>query len=269
MLPIARAALEQMAGAGTLDTEALADLAEVRWRSGDLEGAAEAARAHQAFGGREFLADLILAESHLQHARVNEARPHAEAVERRVDGALAIPLAGERQADAWGPLDSGWMDAGAGRAGRFGLLAGGSEVADPSPSTWPPAPGPPRPPGTDVQAAAEPPAHRPQAPRGPGAPALDGRIAGGQLEAAEALFAEGRLKEGAERLTVLLRVDAALAPVILSLADRALVAGAAAAEGVAALHVLRGDAYRAMGREIEAETAYQEALRALPARPDA
>ena len=52
----ARAALEQMAGAGTLDREALADLAETRWRSGDLEGAAEAAEAHLDARGDEPIA---------------------------------------------------------------------------------------------------------------------------------------------------------------------------------------------------------------------
>ena len=56
LLTLARATLEGMAGAGTLDRDAMADLAEVRWRSGDLEGAADAARAHQASGGEEPLA---------------------------------------------------------------------------------------------------------------------------------------------------------------------------------------------------------------------
>ena len=39
----ARAELESLAGHGMLDDEALLDLAEVRWRTGDLAGAGEAA----------------------------------------------------------------------------------------------------------------------------------------------------------------------------------------------------------------------------------
>ena len=42
-LQLARAELEEMAGKGTLDDEGLIDLAEARWRTGDLTGAGEAA----------------------------------------------------------------------------------------------------------------------------------------------------------------------------------------------------------------------------------
>ena len=45
MLRLARLELEQLAGAAALDTEGILDLAEVRWRTGDLRGAAEAAGA--------------------------------------------------------------------------------------------------------------------------------------------------------------------------------------------------------------------------------
>ncbi|MBA2254033.1 MAG: hypothetical protein H0W07_02810, partial [Chloroflexi bacterium] len=55
-ITLARAELETMAGLGTLDREALADLAEARWRSGDLVGGGEAARAHLDAGGTEPLA---------------------------------------------------------------------------------------------------------------------------------------------------------------------------------------------------------------------
>jgi hypothetical protein len=94
-----------------------------------------------------------------------------------------------------------------------------------------------------------------------------GRAAGRELEAVEELLAQGQLQAGAERLAVLLRMDAALAPVILSIADRAIAAGGRSVDGVSALHIVRGDAYRGMGRQLEADAAYQEAMRALPARP--
>lgn len=45
MLRLARLELEQLAGAAALDTEGILDLAEVRWRTGDLRGAADAAGA--------------------------------------------------------------------------------------------------------------------------------------------------------------------------------------------------------------------------------
>ena len=44
-LALARAELESLAGRGMLDEPALLDLAEVRWRTGDLAGAGEAANA--------------------------------------------------------------------------------------------------------------------------------------------------------------------------------------------------------------------------------
>ena len=42
-LALARTELETLAGLGRLDTMGLVDLAEVRWRTGDLAGAGEAA----------------------------------------------------------------------------------------------------------------------------------------------------------------------------------------------------------------------------------
>src|SRR5918996_6129212 len=56
LLALARAELETMAGQGTLDRSALADLAEVRWRGGDLVGAGEAVQAHLDAGGDELMA---------------------------------------------------------------------------------------------------------------------------------------------------------------------------------------------------------------------
>ena len=69
-----------------------------------------------------------------------------------------------------------------------------------------------------------------------------------------------------DRLAIVLRFDPALAPVILSMADRALAAPGDGRQGLVALHLLRGDAYRGLGREIDAVDAYQESMRALTAR---
>lgn len=282
MLPIARAALEQMAGAGTLDTEALVDLAEVRWRSGDLEGAAEAARAHQSFGGQEPIADLILAEALLHAGRQPEARHHVEVLASRVGPAIDLLFAGEGRSGSPPGAQEPWVDAGAGEPGRFGLLVGGREVASPTPDTWRPLPSASQPVHAPAASAASAAARIPDrqvessrpgeqvepARRAPLGSPVSGRTAGHELEAVERLLAEGRHQAATERLAVLLRLDPALAPIVLSLADRAVAAGRAGAEGLTALHVVRGDAYRSMGREIEADAAYKEAMRALPARPE-
>ena len=55
-LGLARAELEGMAGSGVLDDEGLVDLAEARWRTGDLAGAGEAASAALAAGNEAVVA---------------------------------------------------------------------------------------------------------------------------------------------------------------------------------------------------------------------
>ena len=62
-LALARAELESLAGRGMLDEPALLDLAEVRWRTGDLAGAGEAANALLARDREDPLALVIAAES--------------------------------------------------------------------------------------------------------------------------------------------------------------------------------------------------------------
>jgi outer membrane biosynthesis protein TonB len=71
---LARAELEAFAGRGLLDEQALLDLAEVRWRSGDLVGATEAASALISRGHETLLALVIAAEGFAVSARPTEAR---------------------------------------------------------------------------------------------------------------------------------------------------------------------------------------------------
>jgi hypothetical protein len=274
LLPLARAALEQMAGAGTLDREALVDLAEVRWRSGDLEGAAEAARAHHAAGGAEPMAYLVIAEHLLRHGQQADGMRLAGEVAARVGGALDVLFAGEPRSPGWPPPTPEWMDRGASTPGRWGILAGGVEVAAPTPDTWAPVPiarhglvpsGGPRVPGAMGPAAIV----RPGAPLSTAAVLLSGRAAGDELEAAQHAIAEGRPGGAAGLLALLLRADPALAPVILSLVDRALAGAPAAPEAAASLLLVRGDAYRVLGRDIEAQTAFQQAHQALSPGPPA
>ncbi|HXQ95486.1 MAG TPA: hypothetical protein VN800_01050, partial [Candidatus Acidoferrales bacterium] len=74
MFGLARAELETLAGRGWLDVPALADLAEVRWRTGDLVGAGEAADAHLQAGGEELVALCVAAEAAAAAGRAADAR---------------------------------------------------------------------------------------------------------------------------------------------------------------------------------------------------
>jgi hypothetical protein len=276
LLPLARAALEQMAGAGTLDRDAMADLAEVRWRGGDLEGAADAARAHQASAGAEPLAALILAEDLMARGRSAEARRYAEFVLARTGGAIDQLFAFEPRSPVWPPADRSWMAQGSDAPGSWGLLVGGSEVAAPTPQTWLPEP------------FGQTPAEAPHVavsidpiPLGRGGPAspggqpstaavvMSGRLAGQELESVEGSMAAGDISAAARRLAVLLRLDPALAPVILSVADRAVAVPPSSGGDPAAVHLVRGDAYRILGRENEAAAAYRQAHQALSPGPAA
>jgi hypothetical protein len=266
-----------MAGAGTLDGPAMADLAEARWRSGDLEGAADAARAHQASGGAEPMAALILAEDLMRTGQAADARRYAEFVFARAGSAADQLFALEPRSPIWPPADDGWMAHGADAPGHWGLLVGGSEVAAPTPRTWVEEPIFVPASSIDPDAALRP------APAGRGAAALvsgplstaavvmSGRLAGEELEHVDRSLATGDVRGAAGRLAVLLRLDPALAPVILSAAERAAASRPMAGGDLSAVHLVRGDAYRILGRENEAAAAYRQAHQALssgPARED-
>lgn len=272
LLPLARAALEQMAGAGTLDAQAMADLAEVRWRSGDTEGAGDAARAHQASGGDEPLALLIAAEDLARRGELQQASRQAHLVFDRVGGSVDILFAGQPRSPIWPVADVGWMDAEASAAGSWGLLVGGSEVVAPTPETWRPAPlrqpePEPAPIATTLAVAPLPSGRgglqQPGGQKSTSAMLITGRLAGVELETVDHALAQGQIVAATERLGVLLRLDPALAPIILSAADRAAASAAPGSSGLSAIHLVRGDAYRILGRETEAGAAYQLAHQTL------
>ena len=168
------------------------------------------------------------------------------------------------------------MDTQATSPGRWGLLVGGAEVATAAVTTWaavplahaglmPAAVG--RPPGSATTLPPEPRSARPPtAPPSTSAALLTGRMAGEELETVEQSFAHGRPDLAVERLAVLLRLDPALAPVILGLADRA-VDAIGEGPGLSAVHLIRGDALRHLGRESDAGIAYQQAHQALADGP--
>ncbi len=279
MIALARAELEQMAGAGTLDTPALADLAETRWRSGDLAGAADAAQAHIDQGGMEPMAILICAEALDTAGQLLDARALAARVLEQVGGHVDRLFAGEARSQAWStagsiptPLPLGTV--------AWGALAGGREVGDPAEVTWPAIPVEPF--GASIEGLEAAGAGSPgtvsstgsngaaPSPRGNLTETVEaGRAAGRELDAVEAAIAKGQLIGVPERLALLLRLDRALAAVVLSQADQALGTTSRDDPAVAALHLVRGDALRSLGHESDALSAYQQSMRAVAARATA
>lgn len=144
LLRLARVELEELAGEGRLDADGVLDLAEARWRTGDLRGAAEAAGAwleagvgtgDTETGGRGLaLAHALVADGLTVRGRDDEAAAHVaaalaalaagipgeegpHAAARSVAGALDALFAGiAPRADAWPAFDPG--DSGAASVDR-------------------------------------------------------------------------------------------------------------------------------------------------------
>lgn len=222
-LALARAELEALAGRRALDPAGLLDLAEVRWRTGDLAGAGDAASALLEGGHDEPLALVIAAEAVAKLGRPGEAR-------RLVGRALAA---------VDGPLDP--------------LFAG-----MPRSTIWPPEAVPAREPAeietpavanrtSPARPAAAPPTVAAGGDAGPPAsPAAAEAFAGGR-----AALGSGDAALAALRLGVALRLDPGFAEGVLeAIGDRA-------SEPVLAL--VAGDALRLLGRESEALAAFDRA----------
>ena len=89
LLGMARSELETLAGSAELDLPGILDLAEARWRTGDLRGAGEAAAAYLALAARGGLEP----EGPVAHAIVAEAaalRGHDAEAAEAVAGAITI-----------------------------------------------------------------------------------------------------------------------------------------------------------------------------------
>ena len=262
-LSLARAELEAMAGKDGLDDEGIVDLAEVRWRTGDLAGAGEAATARLETHPDDVVALVIAAETQADLGRPSEARR----------------LAGRALARYDGPIDP--------------IFAG-----MPRSSIWPTDPGaPPEPAGELFDDLPQPPAGYLFAPalrldESEEAAETSGRSTAGEaygpslweahtgiiaptvpdsaelLARARIALDVGRPGQAAAALALALRAEAALAPTVLDL-----IAGRS--EPVLAL--VRGDANRIVGHEAEALRDYATAVAAIdlerrsddrPAEPD-
>jgi hypothetical protein len=268
-----------MAGNGTLDDDGLLDLAEVRWRTGDLPGAGEAAAAFLTSGRESVLGLVIAAEATAALGRPGEARRLAGRAMEAADGPLEPIFAGMSRSPIW-PQDP--ADA-AEPAGKFfadegvrptGRAPGGA--AGPTAGATNGRPG-----GTNVRPVATEPATRlsgeassevPGARPGEALPASlwDAHLHGAHahaalpppdlpngptvLDAARRAIEAGDHEAAAVQLALVLRVSPGLAPAVLD------VAGSTAGAG---LDLIRGDAYRLVGHEAEAQRAYASAASVL------
>lgn len=230
-LSLARAELETMAGDGVLDDEALIDLAEVRWRTGDLPGAGEAADAYLEAGHETTLGLVIAAEAQAALGRPSEARRLADRAIQRADRSLDAVFAGLPRSSIW-PRDVGAEVLAQPEALGTGRTGAGWRA----PAAAPVAETPPASPATPAPAAA---GHVP-----------DGSRA---LRAAEEAIAANDPISTAIQLALALRASPALAPAVLDLARD---------QTGPAFDVIRGDAFRIVGREGEARRSFAAAATA-------
>jgi hypothetical protein len=242
-LALARAELEAAAGSGELDDEALVDIAEARWRTGDLQGAGEAAAAHIATGGDDLVALVIAAEA---AAASRGGAEDAEALVTRVLRRGTLPLdgvvAGMPLGGPWPPdVDRAAPDP----EPRRDLAA----LMDPA-ATAPIAPLVPIGAGRAIAGAVGGPvAATPEA-----AAAADPRAA---FAAGSDALAAGDRETASLQLAVAMRLSPALAPAILS---------AVGGTPGPAFDLLRGDAFRIVGHQSDALRCYAAAALALSER---
>ena len=241
-LGIARAELETLAGRDLLDDEGVRDLAEARWRTGDGPGAGEAAAAYLESRPDDVLALVIAAEAQADLGRPGEARRLAGKALDVATGSLDPIFAGMPRSAIW-PADPGVAATSAGvlfddlHPGPLPTAGDGATILP-----W----------ATDDQAMDELLDSR-LPPVVVGGPSLwgdeDVSMAAAVLDPTT-LFHSGRLaleqgrqEDAATALILALRAAPALAPAVLDLLG-------GRAEPILAL--VRGDAQRIVGREVEA-----------------
>lgn len=246
-LGLARTELESLAGRAALDDEATRDLAEARWRTGDIGGAGEAAAAWLERQPDDILGLVIAAEAQAALGRPAEARRLAGRAMDATDGSLDPVFAGMQRSAIW-PVEPGSS------TGQTGVLfddlhPGPRPLARPPTSGGAAAAG-----GSDGGVAPEP--FEPGVPEVFGGPSLWGDDADGSDAALDdvldptILFHRGRVAleagrtaEAATGLILALRSTPGLAPAILDLL---------AGRRDPILVLVRGDAQRIVGHETEA-----------------
>jgi hypothetical protein len=254
-LALARAELETMAGRDALDPEGILDLAEVRWRTGDTEGAGEAAALVLDDEDGPLVALVVAAEAAAARGRPTESRRLAAKALAAANGSIDRIFAGMPRSQAWPPDPA---------------------APPPAPTTmFDPAPGSAAARGGRRQQprrapAAVPPPVEPAADQGVEAVAAGDETIGlwgdeteasvpsdaslpsasEALERGREALENGDLMEASIQLALVLRLSSPLAPAVLDVvADRT----------ESELAFVRGDAYRLVGRELDARRAYARA----------
>jgi len=291
-LALARAELETLAASSSLDGPGQVDLAEVRWRTGDLVGAGDAARVALEHGDEAVVALVVAAEAASTLGRPTEARRYASRALAAAGGPIDPVFAGMPRSGVWpaDPLEP--VPAAATLFPTERVFALPAVPAEPEPAGVPGAvtSGEPAPPADGGTAAAttsvagaslasgadhgpgfwDLPAEEPTATGATfgldagtgdaGAPGLDGLAPPAPpsgldpaaiLDAGEAALIAGDLASAALHLGLAVRVAPSIAPVVLSAIGDTPDAG---------LQMVRGDAYRALGRETDARRAYEAAM---------
>lgn len=245
-LGLARAELETLAGRDRLDDAGVRDLAEARWRTGDVAGAGEAAVAYLETDPDDVLTLVIAAEAQADLGRPAEARRLVGRALERADGSLDPIFAGMKRSSIW-PADGGAA------AAPVGVLF---DDLHPSPIATDAAAG--RRAGDRHPSAPEAPPHAPLDPAlpseidsGPGLwddqpPTALGDGAGVDpdtlLHSARSSLERGEAATAAAGLILALRAAPQLAPAVLDLVS---------GRSEPILVLVRGDAQRIVGRELE------------------
>jgi hypothetical protein len=267
-LALARTELETLAGLGSLDAPGLVDLAEVRWRTGDLPGAGEAAVVALDAGADDPVALVIAAEAASADGRPSEARRLATLAMSGLHGRIDTVFAGMPRSPMWPPdaaeppptaatmfhrdTDDDSSVAALRRAtakASATTAAAGSGVTAASPKD-----------GSNSTTGAG------DSPAGPltlgfwdadSGVSQDGDMPDPDeaFHAGRAALVAGAVEEAAFRFSLALRFAPALAPAVLEAVD-----GARSVP----LIMVRGDAYRLVGHESEARQAYALAAQGGP-----
>ncbi len=264
MLVLARSELEDLERRGLLDPSGRASLAEARWRSGDLEDAAAAARAHLEAGGDDPVALCIAAEAAAADGRPGEARVLMDRLGPPDAATVDALFAGMPRRGFWPSIGGDAMTTET-LFGEAGHVDGARHARQALSSDRRTVPGEPptrrEDPGSrlsirtvpgprEVLDSTDPGLWPVGAAAGPGAyvgsgPSVD---IDPQLE-----LAHGRAELSTDveralvRLSLVLRIDPTLAPAVLD---------AISLRQEPAAELIRGDAQRLLGRHLEAEAAF-------------
>jgi hypothetical protein len=277
-LALARSELETLAGRDALDDSGLLDLAEARWRTGDITGAGEAAAAALHDEEGPLLALVVAAEAAASRGRPTESRRLADKAMVMAGGAIDAVFAGMPRAAVWPPdaaapppspttmfdpprrgvsavhrhprpQDESAAASAAETVARIhaiasdeadaatvGLWEADADISD----------------SADADIAIDPTAAVEVDPGADDDEALDLPAGDIELDLGRAALEANDPDEAAIRLGLVLRITPALAPAVLDVIEGRTEAGIA---------LVRGDAYRLVGRELEARRAFVEAAR--------